>query len=96
MPVCGLANALGLTDVESDGYEPAIPFVAQQAACLGVGRLLAHLLGDTRAVNFVQYDAFRGPEHATIDQRLGIPGCYCTERGETIERVRVMRRDDSS
>jgi hypothetical protein len=91
-PVCGLAEAFGLSRLESDGYLPAIPFAAQQAACLGVGRLVAQLLNIQRADNFVQYDIFRGPTLATIDQRSRRTDCYCTERSATISRVRELRR----
>ena len=91
-PVCGLADAFGLSGFESDGYLPAIPFAAQQAACLGIGRLLAHLLDVKRVDNFIQYDVFRGPALATIDHYAHRPDCYCSERHETIVRVREMRR----
>jgi hypothetical protein len=91
-PVCGLADAFGLSSLQADGYLPAIPFAAQQAACLGVGRLLAHLLGVERRDNIVQYDVFRGPGLATIDSYAHRPDCYCTERHNTIARVREMRR----
>lgn len=91
-PVCGLAEALGLSRIESDGYLPAIPFAAQQAACLGVGRLIAHVLNLRRTDNFVQYDVFRGPTLATIERLSRRRGCYCTERSATITRVRELRR----
>ncbi len=91
-PVCGLAEAFGLSGIESNGYLPAIPFAAQQAACLGVGRLIAHLLGVERPDNFVQYDVFRGPMLGTVDKRSRNKDCYCTERQATITRVRELRR----
>lgn len=89
-PVCGLADAFGLTTAESEGYRPAIPFAAQQAACLAVGALVARLTGFSRS-NFVQYDTLIGPQAATIEQRLPLDRCYCDERGETIDRVRRLR-----
>ncbi len=92
-PVCGLADAFGLSELEANGYLPAIPFAAQQAACLGVGRLLAQLLGVSRIDNFVQYDVFRGPALATIDRHAARPDCYCIERHATITRVRELRRN---
>ena len=82
-PVCGLATAFGLTHFDANGYRPAIPFASQQAAHLGVGRLLAHLLGLDRPYNFVQYDVFRGPALATIEVLPGDPGCYCSEWRQT-------------
>ncbi len=91
-PVCGLADAFGLSSLDAGKYLPAIPFAAQQAACLGVGRLLAHLLGVKRADNFVQYDVFRGPDAATIEPRRKRADCYCTERHTNIARVRELRR----
>jgi hypothetical protein len=60
-PVCGLADALGLTDADSDGYLPSVPFVSQIAAALAVGRLLALEIGIHPASNFVQFDALHGP-----------------------------------
>jgi hypothetical protein len=91
-PVCGLAASFGLSGLEANGYLPAIPFAAQQAACLGVGRLIAHLLDVNRPDNIAQYDVFRGPRLATIDQHAPRPDCYCTERQATIGRVRELRR----
>lgn len=90
-PVCGLADAFGLSGLQGAGYLPAIPFASQQAACLGVGRVLAHLLGVERRGNIVQYDVFRGPALAMVDRYAHRPDCYCTERHETITRVRALR-----
>jgi hypothetical protein len=90
-PVCGLANALGLVGVD-DGYEPAVPFVAQQAACLAVGRLLAIELGMRDLPNFVEYDGLIGPRSDALDVRRADPSCYCQQRAELIGRVRNERR----
>jgi hypothetical protein len=92
-PICGLAQAIGLTGIDSSGYQPAIPFAAQQAAALGVGRLIAHVLNVPRPDNLVQYDTFRGPLNTTVETRERLPGCYCQERATTIDRVREMRAD---
>ena len=43
-PVCGLADAARLTGADDD-YRPSVPFVSQQAACLGIGRLIASAAG---------------------------------------------------
>ena len=94
-PVCGLAQALGLTAVDAGGYRPAVPFVSLQAACLAVGRLLSLALGDGARPNFVQYDALIGPKSSTIDYRRAAPGCYCQTRSDTIRRVRDARATSS-
>jgi hypothetical protein len=90
--VCGLADTFGLTTMEANDYRPAIPFASQQAAYLGVGRLLAHLLDFKREENFVQYDVLRGPALATVEQREADATCYCSERQDTISKVRELRR----
>jgi hypothetical protein len=69
--------------------------VAQQAAWLGVGRVLAHLLGVERGDNIVQYEVFRGPALATVDRYTHRPDCYCTERHDTIARVRALRHQST-
>lgn len=90
-PVCGLAQAIGLTGLEADGYQPAVPFVSLQAACLGVGRLLAGEFGMDELPNFVQYDALAGPEGMVLQSRRAKDGCYCQERAETVMQVRDLR-----
>lgn len=95
-PICGLAQALGLTAVAADGYQPAIPFAAQQAACLTVGRALARELGLTPAENLVQHDSLVGPLAATREMREPVPTCYCQERSSVIEAVRRHRRAEST
>ena len=89
-PVCGLADAFGLTGTK-DNYQPAIPFVSQQAACLGVGRLLALKLGFAQNNNLIQYDVFRGPHSATILKQEAKPSCYCITNSEVINTVRTSR-----
>jgi molybdopterin/thiamine biosynthesis adenylyltransferase len=90
-PICGLADAARLTGT-NDGYRPSIPFVSQQAACLGVGRLIASVVGLSELPNFVQYDALIGPQSMTRHTRAPRPGCYCQQRPETIRAVRVARQ----
>ncbi len=90
-PVCGLARALGLSQVAGGDYRPAVPFVALQAACLAVGRLLRLHSSLRRGPNFVQYDALLGPSRTIKEQRRPTPGCYCQTRTNTIEQVRVAR-----
>lgn len=57
-PVCGLGRLLGLAPGAEDGYRPSAAFVAQQAACLVVGGLLARTTGlITGAMRDLEYDA---------------------------------------
>jgi hypothetical protein len=90
-PVCGLAHAVGLTDLDADEFMPSIPFVSLQAACLSVGRLLASQIAvDTRG-NFIQYDSLIGPQAASIDAMRVRRDCTCRGRAQTIEKVRAVR-----
>jgi hypothetical protein len=89
--VCGLAQAFGLTNLESDGYQPAVPFVSLQAACLSVGRLISILLDLRDQRNLVQYDALIGPNMATIEQLKPVLKCYCQERSTVIQAIRTAR-----
>jgi hypothetical protein len=90
-PVCGLAQAVGLTVLPSEDYRPSVPFVSQQAACLVVGRLVASILGVSTSGNFVQYDALIGP-HARVEEvRLPSPECFCQQRADIVQAVRGAR-----
>lgn len=90
--ICGLADALGLTNLHAtDGFRPSVPFVSLQAACLVVGRLVAIELGIAPAADFVQYDALFGAGMATIERRNPLSECYCQQRAETIRRLRIDR-----
>ena len=92
-PICGLLRAAGLTDVDAGNYMPSIPFVSQQAACLGVGRLIAIVTGiDAELPNFVQYDVMIGPQRAALQRRAATPGCTCQQRAAIIAQVRRERR----
>lgn len=92
-PICGLLRAAGLSDVDSGDYMPSVPFVSQQAACLGVGRLVAIATGiDSQLPNFVQYDVMLGPAHALRQRRAATPGCTCRQRAAIIDQVRRERR----
>jgi hypothetical protein len=92
-PICGIAQAVGLTELDPDGYRPSVPFVSQQAACMAVGRLLSDLIArDDERPTFVQYDALVGPGEATLEARRPRPGCYCQERAGLIDAVRRERR----
>jgi hypothetical protein len=90
-PVCGLAHAIELTELDDAGYRPSIPFVSLQAACLSIGRMISTKLGIAPAGNLVQYDALIGPQTGTIVRKNQRPGCYCQSRADTIERLRGIR-----
>jgi molybdopterin/thiamine biosynthesis adenylyltransferase len=95
-PVCGLARAIGLVPEGDADYLPSIPFVSQQAACLGIGRLVAHLAGLTdtfteQRVNLIQYDTLLGPAALTPLRQQPRPECYSVNRRPTIEAVRNAR-----
>jgi hypothetical protein len=92
-PICGLAEAIGLTDLAAEHYRPSVPFVSQQAACMVVGRLIAGLIDpEIPAVDFVQYDALIGPGAATLELRRPVTDCHCQVRAGVLESVRQARR----
>lgn len=91
-PICGLADAVGLTGLPSEDYRPSVPFVSQQAACLVVGRLIADDLGLSDRATFVQYDTLIGPAHGTFEKRAALPTCFCQTRALVVERVRAARQ----
>lgn len=91
-PVCGLARAIGLTILDGEGYQPSIPFVSLQAACLAVGRLIASLLHLRPAGNLVQYDGLFGPQIATIEEMRQSQDCGCVNRASVIKQVRQQRQ----
>ncbi|HST39417.1 MAG TPA: hypothetical protein VLK58_07900, partial [Conexibacter sp.] len=95
-PICGLARAVGLTDLPSDDYRPSVPFVSQQAACLAVGRLLAEQLGVRDGATFIQYDALIGPDLATVEDREPDPGCFCQRHAEVVDQLQTVRRGSVS
>lgn len=90
-PVCGLAQAIGLTGLDADGYQPSIPFVSLQAACLSISRLISSALGLAASGNMVQYDGLIGPQAVTIEQMKALPGCVCQSRAPAIAEARKKR-----
>ncbi len=90
--MCGLARATGLTDLDATGYMPSIPFVSMQAACLSIGRLIAHHLNIGAPGNLVQYDSLIGPQQAITETMRTRTHCTCISRASTIEQVRARRR----
>jgi hypothetical protein len=91
-PMCGLAQAAGLSDLESGDFMPSVPFVSLQAACLSVCRLLRAKQGLDVSENLVQYDALYGPQASTRELMKPQIGCICSERRTSIEKVRSARR----
>ncbi len=94
-PVCGLAQAIGLSTLPAEGYRPSASFVSQQAACMVVGRLLAHLLGVDPGGSFVQYDALIGPHARLQEDRLPSPDCFCQQRADIVRAVRASRQGNA-
>lgn len=94
-PVCGLGRAIGLAEGGQEDYRPSIPFVSQQAACLGVGRLIArlHSLTGTAELdaNLVQYDTLIGPSRLNAVSLRPRNDCYSILRRGIIEQVREGR-----
>jgi len=92
-PVCGLGRLLGLTTVDGDtSYRPSAAFVAQQAASLMVGALIAR----THAVKpipirQIEYDTRYGPQPDMVDRRRARAGCYCQTNADIIQAVRSQR-----
>jgi hypothetical protein len=92
-PMCGLAQATGLSGLDADGFMPSVPFISLQAACLSVARLVAATNGSyTVGYNFAQYDGLFGPQAATIETMKRRPGCLCDARATSIDLVRNRRR----
>jgi hypothetical protein len=89
--ICGLASALGLTDLDEDDYQPAVPFVSLTAATLVVGRLIARSVGRQPRTNVAQFDVLAGPHLMSRMHRRGVAGCRCDLRRSTISRVRALR-----
>ncbi len=94
-PVCGLARAIDLSALDSDGFRPSVPFISLQAAALAVGRIFARERESQSLANFVQYDGLFGPQTATLETRAATRGCYCQSNAPTIRRVRALRRANS-
>jgi hypothetical protein len=95
-PVCGLAQAIGLTGLDAAGFRPSIPFISLQAACLSIGRLLTTRVGVTPTANLVQYDGLFGPQAVTTNRMDQRAECYCRTHAKVIEQVRQMRARSST
>ena len=91
-PVCGLSNLLALSPSATDGYRPSAAFVAQQAASLVIGALIARTTA--KAVSpprHIEYDARFGPNEAMADDRKPRPGCDCQTDQGLIQQIRRRR-----
>ncbi len=91
-PICGLARASGLSEIDASDFMPSVPFVSLQAACLSVARLIRSVQGLSTTENFVQYDALCGPQLATVENMKRRTGCICQARSDTIDIMRSRRR----
>lgn len=92
-PICGLAHAAGLTDLDAQGFMPSVPFVSLQAACLAVGRLIGSQAEMSHQPNLVQYDGLCDPRAATLEHMKPRTDCYCQSRGDVVSAVRARRAD---
>ncbi|WP_433358734.1 ThiF family adenylyltransferase [Streptosporangium sp. CA-115845] len=91
-PVCGLSNLLALSSGAADGYRPSATFVAQQAASLVVGALIARTTGFADGPpRHVEYDARFGPQKSMLTSRKPRPSCDCQSEQQLIQRIRRNR-----
>ncbi|MCW2921575.1 MAG: ThiF family protein [Thermoleophilia bacterium] len=88
--MCGLTSAAGLSELATDDYLPAVPFVSQMAACLVVGRFISLAGRATSAVNFFQLDMLHGPQYGG-EVRDPRGDCYCQQRSSIVNTVRSRR-----
>ena len=90
-PICGLGRIMGLTTVEGDdSYQPSAAFVAQQAASLMIGALIARSRASI-PIRQIEYDTLYGPRPDMIDNRRPRPNCYCQINTDLIQTVRTQR-----
>jgi hypothetical protein len=95
-PVCGLGRLNGLTGATDEAYRPSAAFVAQQAACLMVGALIARNRTEAIPARQIEYDALFGPQADMVDERRPRPGCYCQGSADLIRQVQAHRYVNSS
>jgi molybdopterin/thiamine biosynthesis adenylyltransferase len=92
-PVCGLASLLGLIPDNDDDYRPSAVFVAQQAAALIIGALIARhtatIIGDMRDI---EYDTLYGPNDDLTSPREPRTDCACQTDTTLINDIRTTRR----
>lgn len=93
-PVCGLSRLMGLTTLSGpDDYQPSAAFVAQQAASLIVGALIARARpgASSMPIRQIEYDTLYGPRPDIVDGRRPRPDCYCQANADVIRMVRHQR-----
>ncbi|MEW2386082.1 hypothetical protein AB0873_28880, partial [Micromonospora sp. NPDC047707] len=76
-----------------DLYQPSAAFVAQQAASLMVGALIArtHPGGNRVPIRQIEYDTLYGPRPDMVDDRRPRSDCYCQTNPDVIRLVRAQR-----
>jgi hypothetical protein len=90
--VCGLSNLLALSPSATDGYRPSAAFVAQQAASLVIGALIARTAAAADSPpRHIEYDARFGPNEAMADNRKPRPDCDCQTDRDLIQQIRRHR-----
>lgn len=93
-PVCGLGRVMDLTTVKGDNsYQPSAAFVAQQAASLMVGALIARTRpgGSRTPIRQIEYDTLYGPRPDMVDDRRSRSDCHCQTNADVIQVVRDQR-----
>lgn len=90
-PICGLSRIGALTG-RPDDFRPSAAFVAQQAACLVIGALIARTTGHvTGPLRRAEYDTRFGPRPDMIDIRSPKPTCTCQTDADLITQIRANR-----
>lgn len=92
--VCGLSTISELTGYANTGFRPSASFVAQQAAALVIGALIArsnNLIPSL--VRRIEYDARLGPRANSemTDLRRPNTTCDCQNHAPLVEEVRQLR-----
>lgn len=91
-PVCGLSRLRTLTGYTDDDFRPSASFVAQQAACLIIGALIARTTGAvTGPMRRAEYDTRFGPRSDMTDTRRPTPTCTCQTDTNLIALIRKER-----
>ncbi|TDD87335.1 hypothetical protein E1293_07985 [Actinomadura darangshiensis] len=88
-PICGLSKII--VSIDEGTYRPSAAFVAQQAAVLVIGALIARTTGCTAGPRHTEYDALFGPYDDMTTFRLPQKDCDCQTHSEIIMQVRSLR-----
>ncbi|MGK2877814.1 MAG: ThiF family adenylyltransferase [Solirubrobacterales bacterium] len=95
-PICSMPDAGKFSNSDAAGFDPAAPFVAQLAACLDIGRLVALKLGMPVTSNLVQADPLLGPGFVDMQSRPQRSECVCRTRAKVIDELRESWRSDAA